>query len=76
MIEPDPHEERKMVLLKNLVYPTINKDDGSFGPPPLPNNLTFEYSTRAENKFRLEFTNGTVIEAEIANVTVFNPRDL
>lgn len=71
MMEIDPTAAHKMNLLRALVVPA---GEEALIPPPVPCNVSFIFPVRSENGFRLEFTNGTVIEAEIANVKVSNPR--
>ena len=75
----DSHEiENNAKLLKSLCYP--NKGQ----PPAVVTGLTLDYPGAAskdpskdpskETRFKLEFTDGTVISGDLCDVQVQNPR--
>lgn len=68
--------EHAAALLKTLAYPPAGADPKKSCPPAV-SNLEFAYPTlfgEGHVTFRLEWTNGLVMEGALNDVRLYNPR--
>lgn len=66
--------QQKIRLLRDLVFP-----DRYITPrvaPPTLRSIVFDAQFDGRYAARLEFTNGTVIQADLSNMRVFNAREV